>query len=180
MVLNYQEAVRRYGSAYRIRKAIENKELTRLRRDLYVVDSQIDPLAAVQARYPHAIFTMDCAFYYHGLTDVVPEIWHLATPRNATRINNPQVKQYFELPAYFGVGREQLTFNGVSLQVYDRERMLIELVRRQSSLPFDYYKEIVQSYRKLADELDMEKLEDYLEIISGRVNYYDILQKEIF
>jgi len=38
---------------------------------------------------------MDSAFYLHGLTDVVPEMVHVATARNSTRIKDARVRQYF-------------------------------------------------------------------------------------
>ena len=73
-----------------------------------------------------------------------------------------------------------MSFNGISVPTYDKERMLLELVRRQTELPFDYYKEIIRNYRQQAESLDMEKLETYMEQIDRRMNYYRILQKEVF
>ena len=39
--------------------------------------------------------------------------------------------------------------------------MLIELIRFRSKMPMDYYKEIIQNYRKLSYELDFGLVEDY-------------------
>jgi peptide chain release factor 2 len=47
-------------------------------------------------------------------------------------------------------------------------------------LAFDYYKELVQSYRRLKDDLDFAKLEDYIDIMQSRTDFYGILQREIF
>lgn len=40
-------------------------------------------------------FTMDSAFYAHGLTDEIPDIYHLATRREVIRIKDERIKQYF-------------------------------------------------------------------------------------
>jgi len=180
MLLTYSDAVKSYGSEYSLRKALSANELTKITRGLYSIDDNPSDLALIMAKYPNAIFTMDCAFYYHGLTDVVPEIWHLATRRNATRIKSSNIRQYFELASYFGIGKMDMVYDGAVIRVYDKERMLIELAKNRNKLPFDYYKEIVQSYRRIADDLDMGKLDDYLNIIGTKRDYYDILQREIF
>ena len=40
--------------------------------------------------------------------------------------------------------------------------MLIELVRGKNGMGYDMYKEIITNYRKISDDLNMEKLEKYL------------------
>ena len=180
MVMGYQEVVKRYGSVYHINKAIGESKLFKIGRGIYSESSTSSEIEIISARYPQAIFTMDSAFYFHGLTDVIPTILHLSTRRNMLRIRNPRVRQYFEQEKSFGVGKINLSFNGISVPIYNKERMLLELVRRQTELPFDYYKEIIRNYRQQVESLDMEKLETYMEQIDRRMNYYRILQKEVF
>ena len=43
----------------------------------------------------------------------------------------------------------EIAYQGTSIRIYDRERMLIELIRSAKNLPFDYYKEIIESYRRI-------------------------------
>lgn len=38
--------------------------------------------------------------------------------------------------------------------------MLIELIRNKNTFAFDYYKEIISNYRKIANEIDMSLLAD--------------------
>ena len=40
--------------------------------------------------------------------------------------------------------------------------MLIELIRASKNLPFDYYKEIIESYRRTVYSLDIQKLQEYI------------------
>lgn len=111
---------------------------------IYARRASVTDMEKMQTRYKSAIFTMDSAFYFLGLTDVVPEKWHVATARNSTRIPSEKVHQYFETANYYGIGKSMVDFNGAKLRCYDQERMLLELVKHRKTMPFDFYKEIVQ------------------------------------
>ena len=63
--------------------------------------------------------------------------------------------------------------------MYNRERMLVEVMRRQASLPLDYYKEVISSYRKIVDELDIALVEDYMALFKKNDFMFDILQREV-
>ena len=71
------------------------------------------------------------------------------------------------------------TNDGV-INIYDRERLLIELIRKKKQIPFDYYKEIISNYRAIVDELDMYKIEEYLTLFKNDINLSNILQMEVF
>lgn len=179
MILSYQEAKERHGSAYQINKEVQAGRLYKPARGFYSDTPHCDPYALAALRHPHAIVTMDSAFYIHGLTDVMPGKVHLATLRNATRIADPGVVQYFSEGRLFEPGCTEVERAGVRVRIYSRERMLVELMRNASSMPLDYYKEIVGSYRKLADELDIRAVEDHMALFERNDFMFDILQKEV-
>ncbi len=52
-------------------------------------------------------------------------------------------------------------FNGVEVKIFDLERMLLELMRPRTKLPYDTYRKAVISFRKYADTLDIYKLVEY-------------------
>lgn len=58
--------------------------------------------------------------------------------------------------------------------------MLIELIRNKSKFSFDYYKEIINNYREIADEIDMSLIADYLKNFINENNILDIIQREVF
>ena len=64
--------------------------------------------------------------------------------------------------------------------MYDKERLLIELIRKRRQIPFDYYKEIIANYREIVDELDMYKIEQYLSLFKNDLNLSETLQREVF
>ena len=106
--------------------------------------------------YPNAILTLDSAFYYHGLTDVISDKYILNTGRNASKIRNKKIKQYFCSEDLLDIGKTQMDHQGVDIRIYDLERLMIELIKYRSKLPYDYYKEIVRSYRERVYDIDTE------------------------
>lgn len=80
----------------------------------------------------------------------------------------------------FELGEESLIFEGVLINIYNKEKMLIELIKNKSNVSFDYYKEIILSYRNIANELQNWKIEQYLENYSLEERILDIIKKEVF
>lgn len=97
---------------------------------------------------------MDSAFYYHNLTDVIPEKEYLALKRNSTKISDSRIKVVYYQEKFFDIGKSTLNINGVKVKIYGKERMLIELIRNRNSIGFDYYKEIIENYREIKDTLN--------------------------
>ena len=77
-------------------------------------------------------------------------------------------------------GKVNVQTNDGVINIYDRERLLIELIRKKKQIPFDYYKEIISNYRALVDELDMYKIEEYLTLFKNDMSLSNILQMEVF
>ena len=64
----------------------------------------------------------------------------LTTKRNNIRYRNEDIRQYFVEENLFEFGKTRLNVENVEINIYDRERMLIELVRKKAQIPFDFYK----------------------------------------
>ena len=77
-------------------------------------------------------------------------------------------------------GKTEVLIKGNIVNMYDKERLLIELIRKRASIPFDYYKEIILNYRYISEELDMYKIEEYVSLFKNEVNLFDIIQREVF
>ena len=72
-----------------------------------------------------------------------------------------------------------MKYNNSNIRIYDRERMLIELMRFRKSLPFDYYKEVIQNYRRIVDEMDFGLVEDYAYMFRNGNTIMDQIQLEV-
>ena len=96
-----------------------------------------------------------------------------------SKIKTAGIKQYFYPRDKFEVGISQSTFQNTSIRIYDRERMLIELIKNKDKLPFDYYKEVIENYRKLVDSLDIERIQDYVMSFPGSDSITRAIQLEV-
>lgn len=140
MLYTRKEISKKYNSTYQINRALENKEIFKIQNGIYSDEEFVNPLLVINKKYPNAIFTMDSTFYYWNLTDVIPDKFHLATKRNNIRYRNEDIRQYFVEENLFEFGKTRLNVENVEINIYDRERMLIELVRKKAQIPFDFYK----------------------------------------
>jgi hypothetical protein len=84
------------------------------------------------------------------------------------------------LEKYLEIGKAQMVFDGVSLNIYNKERMLIELIRNKKKTAFDYYKEIINSYRRKSNELDIRNIEDYTKQFDTEDYIFKTIQEEVF
>ena len=178
-VMTYKEATERIGSDYQIRQALKSGVLHKVARGVYSTTKHADPYLIACTKYPDAIITMDSAFYILGFTDTVPEEVHLATRRNTTRIRDVGIKQYFLETDIFSQGAKTMSHAGGTIRIYDAERMLVELMRNSASMPLDYYKEVINNYRRRSETLDIRSVEDYMDMFKRNDAMFDILQKEV-
>lgn len=174
------ECLEKYGSDYFIEKEIEEGKLFKVDKGVYSENKNVPEMAVLTYKYPNSVVTMKSAFYFHGLTDVIPEECDLATKRDAAKIKDERVKQYFVSDEFFDEGIESVDYKGYDIRIYNKERMLIELVRYKTKLPFDYYKELILNYRKLLPGLDVQKIQDYALRAPKSNKVLDILQTEVF
>ena len=68
-------------------------------------------------------------------------------------------------------------YEGTKINIYDKERMLIDLARNKNKIWYDLYKEIISNYRKLVNSSDTQKIEEYF--INGE-KIFEIIQDEVF
>ena len=178
-MLSRAECIKEYGSDYQIRKRINAGELYLVGKALYSKQPDIPYLAVLAYKYPRAVLTMHNAFYMHGLTDVIPDEYDLATGRDDAKIHEDNVNQFFVPKEFFRTGVENIDYKGYAIPVYSKERMLIELLRYKSKLPFDYYKEIILNYRKIMPRLNVQQIQDYALESPKSVRVLELLQTEV-
>ncbi|WP_294338838.1 hypothetical protein [uncultured Clostridium sp.] len=179
MLLNYQECIHQYGSDYGIRKAIANGSLYKIKKGIYSDQKYVSDLEVFTVQHPKAVFTMNSAFYYHGLTDTIPDCYYVKTTRGTAQIADNNVKQIFENSGEFDAGKEEMLYDGIKINIYNKERCFIELVRNRSKLPYDYYKELIHSYRNIIHQLDIQAIEEYAYVLPKTNMVLETLQTEV-
>ena len=116
----------------------------------------------------------------YGLTDEVPDACSMATKREAAPIADNRVKQVFMPKELLGLGTTTMDYQGYDIQIFDRERLLVELVRYKSKLPFAYYKEVLGNYRRILPQLNSEKIRDYAEAVPKSDMVIRTLKTEVY
>lgn len=181
MLLNTKECLAQYGSYYAVKQMIGAGKLRKLESGIYSDNSEYVPGEQILLKkYPAAVFTMESAFFYHRLSDSIPDRYSIATPVRSTALADRRVKQYFVPAGTLDVGKMELDTVGGKVVVYDLERMLIELMRYRNKLPYDYYKEVLGNYRTNIDRLYPAKLDDYLSSFPKRDAISRHLDQEVF
>lgn len=180
MIYLYNELRKQYKSNDKIRQLLLDRKIFKIEKGVYSDSENVNYLEVLNKKYPNAIFTMDSAFYYHNLTDVIPEKECLALRRNSTKINDDRIKVIYYQDKFFQIGKSTLKVNGVDIQIYDKERMLIELIRNRKTIGFDYYKEIIRNYREIKDTLSSKKIAEYISKFAIEDYLYDVIMKEVF
>ena len=180
MIYSGKEAIEKYGTRYNLSKALKNKEIFRLEHGIYSDKDLVNPMIIASKKYSSAIITMDSAFYYYDLTDVIPKKTFIATNRNSNIIQDSNIVQIRIPKEKLNQGKEVVLIDGEKVKMYNRERLLVELIRKRNQIPFDYYKELISNYRKIVDDLDMYKIEEYLSLYKNESNIADVLLREVF
>ena len=181
MVMNFTECRERYGGRYRTEALVRKGELHKVAPGLYSDKAEWSEIEVLLARYPHSVVTLQSAYYYYDLSDSIPETVHLATDRDAAKIRDERVVQHFIPNGTINIGVVSGKFlNDDVSRIFDKERLLIETARNKTKLPYDLYKEVIESFRRIKDSLYPAKLTDYLESFPKRDSILRTIESEVF
>lgn len=161
MFYTYKEMIKHYKNDYQIKKAVERKEIKKVKPGLYSDGDVLFDLPELFLKRNDTVLTLQSAFQFHGVTDYIPEYTYVATPRSAYPINSPEVKQIFMSNNYHLIGVESKTIDEVQIKVYDLERSLIELIRYENKLSFEEYHHLLRKFREKKESIDFNKLMGY-------------------
>lgn len=163
MVYTYKESIELLGSHQNLIKALKEKRFFKIDDGLYSNEKNPREIAIFVKKHKDAVFTMESALYYLGISDVISEYYVVATSKDATKYKDGNVKQYFLNNKPYDLGKIYINRNGVEIPIFNKERMLIEVVRYKNKLPFDYYKECISYFRNHIDEINIPLVLDYVE-----------------
>ena len=164
MVYTCSELLNKLGSFSKINASIKRKEYFKVSYGLYSDKSPfLCELESIFIRFPNAVLTLQSAFAFYGMTDYVPEKYVVATSQGAHKIKSDKVQQIYITDELLDIGKIVVKTDDGVINIYDKERMLIELFRLKSKLSYSYFKEIVNSYRGLVKEekIDFNKLTEH-------------------
>lgn len=179
MLFSYQDCIRKFGTDYKIKKEIQSENLFMKEKGIYSDKPYVPELEIIVMKYPKAIITLNSACYYYGLTDTIPNYYYVATSKGSRKITDRRVKQIFDNTDKFELGRTTIEYDGTYISIYNKERLLIELIRNKRKFAFDLYKELILSYREIIHTLDMELISDYVYSLPKTNMVMETLQLEV-
>lgn len=180
MFFSYKECIEKYQSDYFLEIALKSGVLNKIEKGIYSDTASWTELDLIAYKYSNAIFTLNSAFYYQNLTSKLPDRYYLGTDRDATKIKDQKVKQVFYPEESLMLGVEEKVVDGTTIKLYSKERLLIELIRHKNKCPFEYYKEIISSYRKIVDELNIKWLEENVCKFPGSGKIMNAIRLEVY
>ena len=95
------------------------------------------------------------------------------------RIKDERIRQIFVKDDIFELGKTEMDYRGMKIPIYCLERLLVDLIRTKTKMPFDYYKEIIGSYRKLAGGMDYLLIEEYASKFRTKKSIMNAIQLEV-
>ena len=181
MLYRYSELLKsnKFNSDKKIKDALNENKLFKLDCGFYSDKNEYSELEFISKKYSNAIFNSDSAYFYQGLTDNIPTKYYLSTKKKARKIINDKIVQTFMEDKYYDIGLTEIYYNNVKIKIYDKERLLIELVRNKNNISYDMYKEIINNYRQIIDDLNLLKLQTYLKNFKNNTKYLKIIQEEV-
>jgi len=179
MVYTYTELLKIGYSKYEIKQALKNNYLFKTKFNLYSTEKQVNTLELITKRYPRAIFNSYSALFYHHLTDTIPESYFVSLLNNERKIFDKDIITKLEDDKLYGIGLTKTKVNNVDIRIYDKERILIDIIKNKKNMPFDQYKEVINNYRKIVNELDFNKIEKYAAINKKNKNILSTILMEV-
>lgn len=180
MLFSYEFLKEKYDNYYQLNKRLIAGELHKIEAGIYSDIKSVPELEIISFKYPNAVFSSESAYFYHGLTHLMPGKYCLATAKDAYKIHDDRVRQFFFRDERFNLGITDMEYKNIQIKVYDLERMLIELIRNKHKMSFDRYKEIINSYRHRVYDLHLHKINEYLERYKNSDNIMNAIRLEVF
>lgn len=162
MIYLYNVLAKSGLSDYQIKKKVEVGELYMIQKGVYSTTKEYNYFDYIARKHPNAVFTLETACYCYGLLKEEPNIYKVATKQKDRKMKEENIKQIFMTDTLYYLGINTITFQNVAIQIYDLERLLIDVVRNKTNIEYNTYKQIIKSYQRLAKLLNKKRLAEYL------------------
>ena len=150
-----------------------------VKKGVYSTSLDYNYLEYLAKKHNNIVFTLTTACYIYGLIKENPLPYYVATKQNDRKILDDNVKQIYMTDSLYEIGLNSVKYLGFHINIYDLERLLIEVVRNKKNIDFDVYSEIVSGYKRINKLLNKDKLNNYINNFKDPKIKYRI-EKEIF
>ncbi len=158
---------------------IEDGTLVKEGRGIYYYAGEFpDELKVIQTNNTKLIYSYATALYLWDMTDRIPHVWDITVPQgfNATRIkrNHKKIRIHYVMPEKWEIGiTETQTPEGNTVRLYDKERCIIDIVKRKDRIDKQVYLQALHEYFDSRSS-DVNKLIQYAKMfnIEGSIRDY--------
>lgn len=150
----------------------------------YYADEFPDDLHIIQANNPRVVYSYGTALYLWDMSDRTPHVWDVSVPQgfNATRLkkDNKNIRLHYINADKWSVGiTETLTPDGNKVRLYDKERCIIDLIKKKDKIDKQLYLQALHEYFndqtndhaqliRYAKIFHIERpVRDYMDILTG-------------
>lgn len=114
-----------------------------------------DELYLLQARYPKIVYSHNTALYLHDMAEreAVPVTLTVDSAYNVGSLSDTGCRIFYVKPDWYGLGIcEVETPGGHSVRAYDRERTVIDMIRRKAAMDPAAYAYALKRYAASGDK----------------------------
>ena len=130
---------------------------------------------------PECIVCVESALFYYGYSDFAPRQWSIAVPRTFSRTRlktyTLSTKIYYIQNSQFELGKTIGDFNGIQLNVYDRERTICDCFKYRTKLDNELLNKALNAYA--ADDkknlLNLSRYAKEMRVYTKLMNVMEVL-----
>ncbi len=148
-----------------INQLIEQDKIVRVKRGYYMNKAALQfPHKACFSAFSDALFCLESAAYVYGYLNSEPRRVYVAASKQESRKKYKSkvlpIVMMVRDEKYFYLGYSQKAFNGVLINVTDRERTILDCMRHSKRMDSRIYGKIIAGYIK-DDKKNIDKLVSY-------------------
>ena len=148
-----------------ITSLVDKEFLTRVKSGYYkLTDLKMSDDETILSLFPDGILTMESALYTYGYLKRKPLKYSIAISKNTSKsrfkMKYPPVRPYFVDEPYLSMGVEGIDFAGGFMKIYDKERLICEVLKYEDYMSRDDVKSAITSYIKEKNH-DLNRLTEY-------------------
>lgn len=170
-------------SYYDVAKLCKEGYLDRIRHGYYhlSVQDNIKEEQVLATILPESIVCVESALFYYGYSDFAPRKLSVAVPRTISRSKLKKstifTKIYYIQNAQLEIGKTIGNFNGIQLNIYDRERTICDCFKYRSKLDHEMFNKALNRY-VADDKKNLHNLSKYakeMRIYKKLMNVMEVL-----
>ncbi len=147
-----------------INAGLSKSDITNLANDFFIErvkhgyyrlsESNISEEQILSTLLSEGVICVQSALFHYNYSDYTPREWNIAVPRTISRsklkIDEVPIKAYYIQNELFELGKTTDNFNGITLNVYDRERTICDCFKYKNQLDSEIFNKAINAY--IADD----------------------------